>query len=402
MKVELGLILISSLVVFSLGCTLFDQPSSAYCGDGNCDPGECEVTCPADCATSIGSDATGTTGDETGGTTTGNETSGETAAPAPVETPGDPNIQCQVGEHEPSWAPPEIYYNTYFMFNDGYLSILDDWANEPDFYMTVQPCGQHIYPMSPLGFEMMDHLNPNMFTLEGNFVYGVNDSGVTVVADNRANNTIDNTIIYHGRNTTVVVQRDGNALGNVSCGPASGTAVVDQINKSMNGTLVHPGNESVINVLRRKMGTTGNGTKLWDLASGLAEFLAQAGQGGKYRIKVFGNYTFPNGTAWNGGYIENGTQINWTSVPRVSWVKYFMEFYIDSEHVIFFLKRTSDGQQHAVTADNVRMTATKNYISFMDPWDGDIKEHEVDANSCMTLWNQQWCINHMISISPIE
>jgi hypothetical protein len=188
----------------------------------------------------------------------------------------------------------------------------------------------------------------------------------------------------------------------VSCGPASGTAVVDQINKSMNGTLVHPGNESVINVLRRKMGTTGNGTKLWDLASGLAEFLAQAGQGGKYRIKVFGNYTFPNGTAWNGGYIENGTQINWTSVPRVSWVKYFMEFYIDSEHVIFFLKRTSDGQQHAVTADNVRMTATKNYISFMDPWDGDIKEHEVDANSCMTLWNQQWCINHMISISPIE
>jgi len=37
----------------------------------------------------------------------------------------------------------------------------------------------------------------------------------------------------------------------------------------------------------------------------------------------------------------------------------------------------------------------------MDPWDGNIKEIEL-VGRCIQLWGNQWCIEDMISVSPVN
>jgi len=221
----------------------------------------------------------------------------------------------------------------------------------------------------------------------------------------------DDTLVYHNKNVSITVQRDGHTLGNVSCGPASGTSLIDRLNKTLNGGLTHPGPNSTINVLRNKMGTSQpDGTTVWGVARGLARFLNQSGLSGNYSITYFGNYTFANGTPWSGGTVVEGTNVSWKYDNNITWNDYIREIFLTDEEVILLIRNTATGGGHFVTGSDLRIEATlaelqagqfRRFISFMDPWDGNIKEIEL-VGRCIQLWGNQWCIEDLISVSPVN
>lgn len=313
---------------------------------------------------------------------------------------------CQVGDTS-GYPPPEIYYQTELTYVDGKLIINDVYPPVGDLTLYLEPTGLHLFANTENGYLALDELVLYNLTVHANWTIDINATAIVPAEGNRTNIT-DDTLVFHTKNTSTVVQRDGHALGNVSCGPASGTSLVNQINKTLNGTLVHSGNESVINVLRNKMNTNaGTGTSVWGIVRGLARFLNQSGLLGNYSIKYFGNYTYANGTAWNGNTSVEGTGITWRNDDNITWIDYIRELFLTDEHVILRIVRTSDGQGHFVTGDDLRIrgdVATgefHRFISFMDPWDGDIKEVELTGN-CVTVWGDEWCIKDLISVSPVE
>lgn len=330
----------------------------------------------------------------------------EIEEPEPEEYFSNFYAACQVGDTS-DYPAPEIYYQTELTYVDGKLIINDLFPPEGDLTLYLMPTGVYLYANTENGSVALNELVLHDLTIQANWTIDINATGIVPVEGNRTNVT-DDTLVFHTKNTSIVIQRDGHTLGNVSCGPASGTALIDQINRTLNGALIHPGNESVINVLRNKMNIeAGKGTTLWGLVRGLARFLNQSGLSGNYSITYFGNYTYLNGTAWNGNTNVEGTDIKWRSDDNITWIDYIRELFLTDEHVILLIVRTSDGQGHFVTGDDLRIRGDVStgefhrFISFMDPWDGDIKEVELTGN-CVTIWGDEWCIKDMISVSPVE
>jgi hypothetical protein len=393
-------------ITLTLGCV---GPDGSFCGNGICEDSECEVSCPEDCLQQEGSTASdGTTGDDQQGTT------GDDQQPTVVDNSeqeeyfSDFFATCDVGVYD--YSAPDYYFNGFFDYNDGRLTFWDSifFDSEPEYEIDITPGGLIITPLSELAYEMYDYLPMHNLTVYTNATVVIDESSgnITTVNDTRPHEENTTwTVVYYGRNSSIVIQRDGHGLGNVSCGPASGTSLIDQINRSLNGTLVHSGNQSVINILRDRMNTTlGRGSTVWKVGTGILDFLNESGLAGNYTVKLIGNYTYANGSAWHGGTRVAGSNITWRSDSNITWIDYITELFLTEEFVVLRIVRTSDGQGHFVTADDLRLTSNavfRRFISFMDPWDGDLKETELVGN-CVQVWGTEWCIKDMISVSPVN
>ncbi len=168
-------------------------------------------------------------------------------------------------------------------------------------------------------------------------------------------------------------------LGNVSCGPAAGTAVLRKLNET-NGGIVNTSDDNTTHTLRGKMMTAQPGGSRADkVVDGLIWFLIDQGvNASRYNISWYWNTTryavLNNGTVIvvNGSVVYNSSNSNVTLHGRQPGVGDLINESVGRGELVIVLYQNATGNyNHYVVLEDVDTTQNadnSHNVSFMDPW----------------------------------